>query len=821
VFDRRVVFAGEIPRADDILQLQRNELYGLSRMVGNVLRGHLNPASATYPTLIAGFIPSYPGGFNLTLGAGEVYSLAQIDPTAFGTLSADTRQTMQEGLYPGGTLAFAAPPGTVGESRIDLVQVKLTQVDDGSVVLLYYNSANPAMPLSGPGGGGGSQAIDRRLSVTINVKAGTASVTPVAPTPDAGFVAAYYVTLTNGDTAITSGDVSIPATAPWIGGLTSQHHTGTPGSAPKIDLATETQGLLPTARLGFGWHNIMAAPYNAVGDGVTDDSVAVQAAFDAVQAAGGGVVFAPSGKSFFMGTTQIGSLNTTDYINNCTLIAYGATFTWSYTLASASGSTALAIHGNDILVMGGTYQNSTTLDPSITDAAGVVDACMLRLGGGGTSGAIRSRLRVRDVRVFNAHGLGIVPYWCRDFTVTGCSLENVMNAAIFIADCEEDGVVAFNEINNTGDDPIFADNGSFSVGTKRLIITNNNVENSRTKGMGAASCWDVIIAWNNIRNTYAPAIQIEANGTYATQDTHRCKIFGNNIYQAGRYRGAGVFASVGAIPHGIYLSNGADAFDQIEVSHNTIRDTDPTGAALLTGPVRGLKVVENDIDGVAIGISIGTIGGPNLVTDFEVRGNRIKNTTATALIMYYAEYGVVECNTIRNYGTAGGAVDRAIHMNNSNHFVVSGNKIWNGNTAEGSILFTSCGSDSHIGADNRYFGADYSTPPDAAVSFYGNTIGGIRIASDSPPASGQGVVGDFALNAVPTYGDPMVHQCVSAGTPGTWRTLFGTEAVAALPTASAAFRSGILTLQGGTGVADEAYVCLKKADGSYHWKQFA
>jgi len=45
----------------------------------------------------------------------------------------------------------------------------------------------------------------------------------------------------------------------------------------------------------LGWVNVKNAPYNATGDGITDDTAAIQSAINAVGAAGGGVVFFPKG----------------------------------------------------------------------------------------------------------------------------------------------------------------------------------------------------------------------------------------------------------------------------------------------------------------------------------------------------------------------------------------------------------------------------------------------------------------------------------------------------------------------------------------------
>jgi hypothetical protein len=40
----------------------------------------------------------------------------------------------------------------------------------------------------------------------------------------------------------------------------------------------------------------------------------------------------------------------------------------------------------------------------------------------------------------------------------------------------------------------------------------------------------------------------------------------------------------------------------------------------------------------------------------------------------------------------------------------------------------------------------------------------------------------------------------------------------ALPTASLTYRGKAFTILGSSGVADSCYICLKKADGSYEWK---
>jgi hypothetical protein len=117
------------------------------------------------------------------------------------------------------------------------------------------------------------------------------------------------------------------------------------------------------------WHNILDPAYGAVGDGVTDDLAAIQAALDAAFTAGGGVVLLPPGRTYCVSSFIVARTNTT-------VIAYGATVKSIHSTTGCfrnfygtSDFTAYAGYSN-IAVLGGLWDGNA----KAADGSGIVDA---------------------------------------------------------------------------------------------------------------------------------------------------------------------------------------------------------------------------------------------------------------------------------------------------------------------------------------------------------------------------------------------------------------------------------------------------------------
>jgi hypothetical protein len=209
--DRQTTYFGQLALETDILNTGRNGMVALAKLAAAVL-GQTTIVNAFTVT------PTTPASLNVLLTAGEIYQLENLEAALWSSLTTDSHTILKQGILMDPVTFGITPPGTVGFSQVFLIQVQYADLDTGSVVLPYFNAANPSVPFNGPAGAGTAQNTVRKGIVASQVKAGVAAATgtQVAPTADAGWTGIYTVTVANGAATITSGNINIITTAPFI-----------------------------------------------------------------------------------------------------------------------------------------------------------------------------------------------------------------------------------------------------------------------------------------------------------------------------------------------------------------------------------------------------------------------------------------------------------------------------------------------------------------------------------------------------------------------------------------------------------------------------
>lgn len=208
--DRGIIYPGQIPLETDLLFAQKSSMVGLAKLAA---------AMFGTSTIVNGLAvaPNSPAALNVLVGPGEVYALVNIDGTAYSSIAADTtHQILKQGISLDTLTVSCATPGTAGFSINYLIQATFSEVDGTPVALPYYNASNPATAYSGPANSGTAQNTRRAGTVVVSAKAGTAATTgtQTTPAPDAGYVGIAVVTVANGQTTITSGNITAYSSAP-------------------------------------------------------------------------------------------------------------------------------------------------------------------------------------------------------------------------------------------------------------------------------------------------------------------------------------------------------------------------------------------------------------------------------------------------------------------------------------------------------------------------------------------------------------------------------------------------------------------------------
>ncbi|XLV72547.1 glycine-rich domain-containing protein [Ralstonia syzygii subsp. celebesensis] len=172
-------------------------------------------------TLVNGLacVPTAPATLQVQVSPGEIYSLQNLDGTAYSSLAADTtHQILKQGLLMDAATLNCPAPTTSGYSINYLIEATYQDVDGNAVVLPYYNASNPSQAYSGPANSGTAQNTTRKGVCMVQVKAGVAATTGTQQTPaaDSGYVGLWVVTVAYGQTQITAANIAQAANAPFL-----------------------------------------------------------------------------------------------------------------------------------------------------------------------------------------------------------------------------------------------------------------------------------------------------------------------------------------------------------------------------------------------------------------------------------------------------------------------------------------------------------------------------------------------------------------------------------------------------------------------------
>ena len=201
---RPIIYTAEQVRSTDILFGFQQNMIALSKLAAAILGTS---------TICNGFActPTSPNTLTVNIAPGEIYSMGAVDATAYGVLPADTTdQILKQGIVLATDNIACPAPTTSGYSINYLIEAEFQEVDAVDLLLPFYNSANPSQPYSGQGNSGAPLPTQRQGSCLMQAKAGAAAPTgtQVTPTPDAGFVGLWVVTVAYGQSGIASANIA-------------------------------------------------------------------------------------------------------------------------------------------------------------------------------------------------------------------------------------------------------------------------------------------------------------------------------------------------------------------------------------------------------------------------------------------------------------------------------------------------------------------------------------------------------------------------------------------------------------------------------------
>jgi parallel beta-helix repeat protein len=373
--------------------------------------------------------------------------------------------------------------------------------------------------------------------------------------------------------------------------------------------------------------SVKEPPYNAVGDGVADDRLAIQAAFDAANSVGGAIVYIPPGTYLI-----------SDYLlvyNDTTVTGAGMSRS---TLRAKAGSTFTGGFIQTVNTEGVEFRDfeidlnkANTTDPG-TDSAGMGIYFAATAGQGILRGAMR-RIHIHDGWRLGTYLLSTTAALPLEVSIEDCVIENMVHRGIFIQRPTEVHIrnnrLVGNCLSDLGGGQIQSTDGGSAA---NLTIEGNTCLNSGDSSHGiAVSFVENVRVIGNLCNSNGLGGTGFGWGIVISEDVANFVVMGNrcrgnktggisvDVATAGvetikESRGTvvGNVCSHAVVSHGIYCQYAKDVVIANNVCHTNTQD----GIFLVAAQnciVQG-NVCRDNAVGIRNGDSAtATAGGPNLI----------------------------------------------------------------------------------------------------------------------------------------------------------------------------------------------------------------
>lgn len=325
---------------------------------------------------------------------------------------------------------------------------------------------------------------------------------------------------------------------------------------------------------------VQVEEFGAVGDGRTDDTAAIQEAFDALRP--GEAVLLGQGRTYAVADVV-------------TLAVRGAVLTGGGTLlATDEERSSLRIAADDVVVQ------DVTL--TIEETSRRFDAFeQQRLWLDGHRGVV-----VRDVTVEGSAAAGVYVYGTKDFVLDGLNVSGTRADGVHITGGATDGEVLKPVVRDVGDDGVavvsYAPDGD---PVARIRVVSPVVEGTDARGISVVGGTDITYTDITVSGTAAAGVYVAAEGSYDTASVDGVRVEGGTVTDANTDEG---------IDHGaVLVYSGADdrSVEDVTITGLEISDTRASasrwlGVVVDAGSVSGIALTDLALDGEGPDAEYGT-----------------------------------------------------------------------------------------------------------------------------------------------------------------------------------------------------------------------